>query len=509
MVLRRYCCGCENIVMLLQRLLNKIFAGTCKCLCSMIYYYQDTEIGKRTRKGECNMPIIIDIEWTETSYTNQPLYRKLTQLSALRVDNAWKKQDRLDLLVRPGAPKSCDWSFMAYNGHMAEEFCNGKSEGDCIKMLFAWVEKGERIFYWQSDTRKVLLKIYRRYFQDEERIFDGSRFVCIKEHLAAVLKKPVGGLYETALDYGIGVVSQHCSAPDVNLMQQILYNANISAKRLEKTPIIELDAAQRRLKNQKSISKMSCPFVYTPKSIVFHRCDCKLILSAIDVRGSAYYSTAARGRRPCKVCKPVVTAADIEKEKYHKAATALFDMNEVVKVRLIDGTRVEIKRKNIVGCCHNKIHPGRLNEKLMLQHNCPGKQCYYFEQYENASYWIEKRIRQREKQYINQQKQQHQKQEREAAQALDELKRFFQACMDGEGYPVRIVRLEPVKPNVYKVFYVSDYPFADGNLYPGFYISVAKQYSRYRMLMRHIQDENGHFVTRAEYIRRVGAAATD
>lgn len=447
------------------------------------------------------MSVLLDIEWTEQ---NEAPFCQLTQVSALRVDNAWREQGRYGRLVCPKNQGKCNWDDAAYNGHAAEEFLAGISEGECIKELFAWVEKGETIFCWQSETRKVLLKVYRRYFQDGDSLFNGSRFVCINERLKNASKISADELYEAAQSCGVEAAARHCSDINVDLMQQLLCSANITANQLLKVPDKKFDAAQRRAKNQKSISKMSCSFVYAPRSTVFHRCGCKLVLCANTVIGCAYYSTAAKGRRPCKVCKPVMTAVDINREKNNKAATEIFDMNEVVKVRLIDGSVVSLKRKNIVGSCHSKIHPGRLNEKLMEEHDCQGKQCHYFEPYENASYWVAKRTRQMEKQYIRQQRHRQQEKKAAAAKSLDELRRKFQEYMDAEGYPVYIVRLEPVKGKVYKVFYVSDYQFADGQLYSDFYAAVSKNHPGYWLLLRHIKDENGRFVTREEYIRRVG-----
>ena len=54
-------------------------------------------------------------------------------------------------------------------------------------------------------------------------------------------------------------------------------------------------------------------------------------------------------------------------------------------------------------------------------------------------------------------------------------------------------------PYVFKIFYVSENPFRDGNCFPNFLSLIQEKHPRYRILMRHIQDLQGHFVTIEEY----------
>lgn len=65
-----------------------------------------------------------------------------------------------------------------------------------------------------------------------------------------------------------------------------------------------------------------------------------------------------------------------------------------------------------------------------------------------------------------------------------------------------IVRVEKLSPYVYRVFYVSYNPFADGNRYPELLAEIKRDHPRYKVLLRHIRDVDGHFVTRDEYQAR-------
>ena len=45
-----------------------------------------------------------------------------------------------------------------------------------------------------------------------------------------------------------------------------------------------------------------------------------------------------------------------------------------------------------VGFCHHKEHVGYLSPNLVKQHDCIGKNCKYFNKYEDHPYWIRKQI---------------------------------------------------------------------------------------------------------------------
>lgn len=65
-----------------------------------------------------------------------------------------------------------------------------------------------------------------------------------------------------------------------------------------------------------------------------------------------------------------------------------------------------------------------------------------------------------------------------------------------------IVRVEKERTNRYKVFYVSENSFADGNRFPDFLSTIRFFFPRASINLRHIRDVDGHFVTITEYLSR-------
>ena len=68
---------------------------------------------------------------------------------------------------------------------------------------------------------------------------------------------------------------------------------------------------------------------------------------------------------------------------------------------------------------------------------------------------------------------------------------------------MQIVRVDAEAKNRYRVFYVSENPFADGDCFPDFLDAVRSCFPEYLIRLRHIRDMDGHFVTIEEYRQRV------
>ena len=175
---------------------------------------------------------------------------------------------------------------------------------------------------------------------------------------------------------------------------------------------------------------------------------------------------------------------------------------ECIKVRLLGGSTIEIQRKKVIGCCHSRLHPGKLTKKLLEEHDCLGKQCPFLEKYEDAPFWQKQRERQ-----ITKAKAKQQKREKKAMLSAKDayfakLRDDFQRLADATGSPMDIIRVEHRSPHIYAVFYVSDNRFADGNRFPDFLQAVRKRYTRRRIILRHIRDVDGYFVTRDEFYAR-------
>lgn len=170
----------------------------------------------------------------------------------------------------------------------------------------------------------------------------------------------------------------------------------------------------------------------------------------------------------------------------------------VVNARLLGAQRVKISSKRIVGRCHSTLHPGKLTRKIMEEHNCLGKKCVHFEKYEEAGYWQEFERKQQLKIAAKTQKAARRQQAAAEAEYFEELKVLFQSYADEAGYTMQIIRVQGVRASIF-VYYVSDYPFADGNRFPVFLKSVRFFFPHHRIVLRHVMDQDGHFLTRKEY----------
>ena len=234
-----------------------------------------------------------------------------------------------------------------------------------------------------------------------------------------------------------------------------------------------------------------------------------------DILGSAYYATALNGRRPCKLCKPVPLPSDgdvlsyeqleekrREAEEKKKAEEERLYLREVINAKMLTGEVMQISRSRIVGWCHNRIHEGAINKSLLDEHDCLGKECRFFEKHTKSSYWEEL-----EKQRLAKERRKE-KERQEKARKLDEASQLtalldkWSAYAEETNSDMYIVRIERETPSVYRIFYVSDNRFADGNRFPEFLEKLKSLHPRTRFNLRHIRDVDGHFVTREEYFNR-------
>ena len=178
--------------------------------------------------------------------------------------------------------------------------------------------------------------------------------------------------------------------------------------------------------------------------------------------------------------------------------TVTFDSN-TKKVKIISGRVQILRKKKIVGYCHSSIHPGALTRELFEEHGCLEKKCHWFEKNAKASYWsyldqVSRRKEKAQKRKIREKEEQNAK-----AFALEEVRDILQGYIDDAGYNMEIIRVECLHKDVYKVFYVSEYPFADGNRFPVFLERVKENTPKWRIHLQHIKGADGHFVTCEEY----------
>jgi hypothetical protein len=140
----------------------------------------------------------------------------------------------------------------------------------------------------------------------------------------------------------------------------------------------------------------------------------------------------------------------------------------------------------------------------MEDHDCLGKQCKFFEKYPDGQYWISQERKRQKKDQRKAAQQRHKQETRRLADELAETKALFQSYADALYYEFFIVQLQKEGRNHYKVFYVSENRFADGNRFPDFLDAIYSSFPGCRIELRHIRDVDGHFVTIDEYWARKG-----
>ena len=272
------------------------------------------------------------------------------------------------------------------------------------------------------------------------------------------------------------------------------------------------ETGDRREKNRETIERTEYNYIWIKDSKVFHRRDCHACLGAKGpafIRGSVYYEAGAQGRRPCRICRPVpllmlAPVTDRELRESESRGEEKFNAytGETINARLITGECVSIKRGGVVGWCHSTQHPGALSKQLLKEHECVEKSCFRLERNCQSPYWaaLEERKREREerKEKLRAEKLRKATEERE----LRQLRDCWQSYLDDMGSDMYIVRVLRDTPARFRVFYVSDNAFADGNRYPEFLDVLKFLHPYYKINLRHIRDSDGSFVTNELYRQR-------
>ena len=268
------------------------------------------------------------------------------------------------------------------------------------------------------------------------------------------------------------------------------------------------DLRTRREMIRDVIDRTEYNYLFLNGSDVFHRRGCKACLnakSAGDILGSIYYATAARQHRPCKLCKPTpyIENDGAEDNSAEKPKLSLAEQrNEVIRARLLTDDVIPIKRKNIVGWCTYKLHKGAINKALLEEHQCLEKNCGFLVKNDLSTYWVAQEQAAAEKKRRKEQIKKEKAKVDALQQKMQKLAVDWQKKLDELGSDMYIVRVERETRTRYRVFYVSDNAFADGNRFPEFVDMVRREHPGKSVNMRHIRDLDGHFVTRDEYFHR-------
>lgn len=452
------------------------------------------------------MYVLIDVEWFQEEAS--PKY--VTQIAASRVTGSWESVAEFACLVCPTDIGNCDWEHMAYNGYSPDAFMSSGSEAACVERFAAFLKEDDTLCVWSKDTKKIIREKYE--------LYTGSALpngcVCVNDKIyAAVRNRKINDFEMYAVAEALGIetpVPKHCSVNDIFVLTSLL--SSLKIKPPEPRQVGQEQTAKKviskRERNADILARVQYNFVFTPDSPVFHRPSCKMMLRANHIRGSVYYETAAKNRSPCKLCHPEpnerVTVSKKKVSQTKSSASSKAPPKTIVVATLLGNQRMPISKSKLVGCCHNIIHPGKLTAKIMEEHDCVGKQCRFFEKYVDSAYWIAREQKHKEK---DRRKAEQRRKKQEAQQIEDELeetRELFQSYADAFDYDLLIIRLQRETKNRYRVFYVSENRFADGNRFPNFLDTIKYYFPEYRIELRHIRDVDGHFVTIDEYMGRKG-----
>ncbi len=452
------------------------------------------------------MIVLLDLEWIEKGE------KYLTQLSAVRTDSNWNPIASLEIFVKPAAVCFKEPGHVAFGGHSIDLYKNAFPESEAIQDFNDWLEPDDEVWVWAKTNLQYLSDLWNKHLGG---FIPKTRATANKVRDLAVRGKRAGGnLYAILACYGgLPPYPEHLASNDTETMRQLFITLGITpALFAKKPPKAPAPRPSQREKNQRTIDKSQYNYLFLKGSEVFHRRECKICLSAQsegNILGSVHYETAAREHRPCRLCKPIpflftapISDAELSRKEREKTGADSKLNNEIIKAKMLGGEVVSIKRGKIVGWCHHKMHKGAVNKAILKEHDCLGKNCPYLERNCQSPFWaaleIEKESKEKRKAKLRAEKIQRAIEEAD----LKALSESWQSYLDDMESDMMIVRVAKDAPSVYRIFYVSDNRFADGNRYPDFLETLKFVHPHYRINLRHIRDVDGHFVTTDEYLTR-------
>ena len=452
------------------------------------------------------MIVLLDLEWIEKNE------KFLTQLSAVRTDENWNVVSSMEIFVKPSAECFKEPSHMAFGGIDTDLYRAAFSEKDCMRDLDEWLESDDEIWVWAKSNKQYFADLWYRYI--------GGSIPRTYATAFDIRKKATRRRSDAESPYTILALMgenppypEHRASNDTEVMRRLFSRLGIQQSMYAKTPAkTPQPTPTQRERNQKMIDRTEYNFLFLKNSEVFHRRTCKACLCArseSEILGSVYYDAAAMDRRPCKLCKPEpqessaeLIEKDLARRERKKAARKQAAAQEIVKMKMLTGEVIPIKRKNVLGWCHHKMHKGAVNRALLEEHDCLGKNCPFLERNSKSSYWDNLAAQQKAKEELKKKLREKKRQQAAEDEHLVQLSENWQSYLDDMESDMYIVRVAKDAPSVYRIFYVSDNSFADGNRYPDFLDTLKFLHPHYRINLRHIRDVDGHFVTTDEYLTR-------
>lgn len=179
-----------------------------------------------------------------------------------------------------------------------------------------------------------------------------------------------------------------------------------------------------------------------------------------------------------------------------------------VKLPLIDGNYRSVAVKNIAGTCHNNIHKGYLDIKLLQQHDCINKKCPFLEKFEDYPFWVNQANIAREKakkcrEYVKA----HEKSEKIKVLSAERMNILFESAQGIANrleYPIIITRVAPKRSSSnnyeYIINYVSDLRTDDWHEYFDLALLMGKCHGG-KYTLKHMRFPNGDYVTTYDWLK--------
>lgn len=463
------------------------------------------------------MIVLLDLEWIDGKK------KHFTQLAAIRVDSSWNVVSEFNEYMNPGKEMLKLSDHVAFGNNDMDLFAHGLSEKVCIRKFEDWLLPDDIIWVWTGISKALIADLWYQYAKKlRPAILSVSQFIRDIILWDSPSQNPYGMLAFLGEDTP---EPEHRSTADVETLRRLMKTLEITGKRLfdVKTNTLEIRPSRKEI-NRKHIEGAEYNYIYLKNSSTFHRRSCPNWQNALndsDICGSVYFRTAAKYRQPCKFCKPKPLPEEVSGDNATEVIEpkpclgtpykSIWDSNspqadtianEVTKARLITGQLIDLKRGKIVGWCHNPTHPGTIDKRICMSHDCLGKGCFYFKQNPLSFYISDIETRKKTKELRKQQLQREKQKKSEETCKMKQIRDTWQDFLDDRESDMEIVRVEKASPYEYRVFYVSDNRFADGHLYPDFLDKIRMDQPRWRIILRHIRDLDGHFVTRNEFAAR-------
>lgn len=166
------------------------------------------------------------------------------------------------------------------------------------------------------------------------------------------------------------------------------------------------------------------------------------------------------------------------------------------RVNLLGGIYATVDTPSLVGYCHNEDHKGFLTVSIMNDHDCIGKECHYFEKFEDYPFWIKYRRKEQQKELM---KIKRERQKRNKQQQADNIKARDDAFISTAYNLANKLGLSNFKiVSIHKtdegftIFYISDKPVNDWYDFREIAFAMNKTYKK-KFTLKHIKLQDGSY----------------